>query len=151
MFCTTTNVQIFIPLHDDMSDHWYLLVLNLEERNGEILDSMPNVHLQERRMAHAREAVSSHIYKLINDCVHIGHNIIGHTDLTHLTVDFMQIFLIQKVFSNEMTRTTDVYFHFPSFHIVIPEYNPIHINEAESGIYVIRHMQYHGQNWYTKV
>lgn len=83
MFRTTTNVHIFIPLHDHMSDHWYLLVLNLDERNGEILDSMPNVHLQERRMAHASEDVSSHIYKLINYCVHIGHNIIGHTDLTH--------------------------------------------------------------------
>jgi hypothetical protein len=63
----------------------------------------------------------------------------------------MQILLLHNVFGNEMTRSADVYFHLPSFNIIIPEVNPIHEDNAESGIYVIRHMQYHGQKWYTQV
>lgn len=63
----------------------------------------------------------------------------------------MQISLLHNVFGNEMTRSTDVYFHLPSFNIVIPELNPTNEDKAESGIYVIRHMQYHGRNWYTQV
>lgn len=51
---------IFILLHNHMSDHWYLLVMNLDERTAEILDSKPDVHLDDRRMVHAKEAVSSH-------------------------------------------------------------------------------------------
>lgn len=108
--------KIFIPLHDHMSDHWYLLVMNLDERTADILDSKPDVHLDDRRMVHAREA----------------------------------ILLLQTVFSNEMTRSTDVYFHFPSFNVNISELNPRHNRNAESGIYVIRHMQYHGHNWSTQ-
>ncbi|KAK9939305.1 hypothetical protein M0R45_016004 [Rubus argutus] len=69
--------KIFIPLHDHLSDHWYLLVVNLDERNFELLDSFPD-----RRL----------------------HN----------------------------------------------QLNPIHEDNVESEIYVIRHMQYHGQKWYTQ-
>lgn len=108
--------KIFIPLHDHLSDHWYLLVVNLDERNSELLDSFPDRRLHDRRMAHAREV----------------------------------ILLLHNVFGNEMTRSADVYFHLPSFNIIIPEVNPIHEDNAESGIYVIRHMQYHGQKWYTQ-
>ena len=60
MFRICPIVQIFIPLHDHICDHWYLLVMNLDERTAEILDSKLDVHLDDRRMVHAREAVSSH-------------------------------------------------------------------------------------------
>lgn len=109
--------KIFIPLHDESSEHWYLLVMNLGERKGELWDSKPESSLADGRMSLVVRAIA----------------------------------LLQKVFGNEMTRSTDVYLHFPSFNVYIPEGNPTHDNNYDSGIFVIRHMQQHDNNWYTHV
>lgn len=50
-----------------------------------------------------------------------------------------------------MTRSTDVYLHFPSFNISIPERTPTQDNMYDSGIYVIRHMQQYNNTWFTHV
>ncbi|KAK9943142.1 hypothetical protein M0R45_008761 [Rubus argutus] len=56
--------------------------------------------------------------------------------------------ILQIIFANEMTKAHDVYFHFPSFTVTIPDPNPTVGNNHDSGIYVIRHMQYYRRKWF---
>ncbi|KAM5550634.1 hypothetical protein ABKV19_027133 [Rosa sericea] len=48
--------------------------------------------------------------------------------------------LLQRVFENDMTRSSDVQYYFPSFELRVGSSNPTHGNTNESDIYVIRHM-----------
>lgn len=51
-------VQIFIPMHEEaLVNHWWLLVVNLIDRTGEIFDSAPNPRMSPRREADARTVV----------------------------------------------------------------------------------------------
>lgn len=63
----------------------------------------------------------------------------------------MQINLLQRVFENDMTRSSDVQYYFPSFELRVGPSNPTHGNTNESGIYVIRHMQHPMTNWFEEV
>lgn len=58
--------------------------------------------------------------------------------------------VLQIIFANEMTKTRDVYFHFPSSTIIVPEPNPRMDNNHDSGIFVIRHMQYYNREWFRE-
>ncbi|KAK9906182.1 hypothetical protein M0R45_002726 [Rubus argutus] len=84
------STEIFIPLHDHVSELWFLLVMNLVEQHAELWDNMPDIGSMDRRKAHAGEA----------------------------------ILLLHNIFANEMTKSSDVYYHFPSFNVNIPEPNP---------------------------
>lgn len=108
--------KIFIPLYDELLEHWYLLVMNIAEKKGELWDSKPESSSYDRRMSLVGRAIK----------------------------------LLQKIFANEMYRSTDVYLHFPSFNISVPQSNPTHDNNYDSGIFVIRHMQHHNNTWYTQ-
>lgn len=59
--------------------------------------------------------------------------------------------LLQKVFGNEMTSWRDVYYDFTTFQLTYPTPNPTTENNHDSGIYVIRHMQYYRENWFEGV
>lgn len=74
-----------------------------------------------------------------------------HLHLIYRTLHYPQIAFSQNVFANEMTRSTDLCLNFPSFEVSVPKHKPTHDNKADSGVYVIRHMQHHGRNWYTHV
>lgn len=107
--------KIFIPLHDNPLNHWYLLVMNLVERKSEVWDCMPDSRSSDRRMADVGKVIA----------------------------------FTQHIFANEMTRSTNLYFNFPSFKMSVPKLNHTHDNNADSGVHVIRQMQHHGCNWYT--
>ncbi|KAK9911875.1 hypothetical protein M0R45_035757 [Rubus argutus] len=81
--CTppTSGKMIFIPLKDDIRDHWFLLVMKLSQKNAELWDSQPDTGSGARRVEKARAAM----------------------------------LLLQNIFANEMTKSQDVYYDFPSF------------------------------------
>lgn len=55
--------------------------------------------------------------------------------------------LLQNVFANEMTSWRDVYYDFRRFELTYPTAFPTNENHHDSGIYVVRHMQYYNSNW----
>lgn len=59
--------------------------------------------------------------------------------------------LLQNVFVNEMTKSRDVYYDFPSFPLSVPEGNPTNDNNRDGGIYVLRHMQSYQEKWFEEV
>ncbi|XP_040375279.1 uncharacterized protein LOC121053032 [Rosa chinensis] len=107
--------KIFIPLHDNMEDHWILLVMHLPEKKAEVLDSFPDVRSRERQMDHARDVMA----------------------------------MLQKVFGSETTWSNSKFYHFPSFTLNFSDFNPTHEQRSESGVFVIRHMQYYRGMWST--
>ncbi|XP_062020086.1 uncharacterized protein LOC133736560 [Rosa rugosa] len=50
--------KIFTPLHDSMDDHWYLLVMDLHEKEALLWDSYPDPKSVGRRMHHARDVMT---------------------------------------------------------------------------------------------
>lgn len=143
-------LQIFIPLNDDKCMHWFLLVMDLVEQRAEVWDSRPDSGSEERRLEYASAAVrnmSVLLVGIIGLCVII----ITFVENDNLCTWCAQIEVLQIIFANEMTKTRDVYFHFPSFIITVPESNPTMDNNHDSGIYVIRHMQYYRREWFREV
>ncbi|KAK9929343.1 hypothetical protein M0R45_026445 [Rubus argutus] len=65
-------------------------------------------------------------------------------------LEYTSAAVLQIIFANEMTKTRDVYFHFPSFTITVPESNPTMNNNLDSDIFVIRHMQYYNREWFRE-
>lgn len=59
-----------------------------------------------------------------------------------------QMLLLQNIFANEMTKSQDVYYDFPSFPLSVPDGNPTNDNNHDSGIYVARHMQSYREKWF---
>ncbi|KAK9913400.1 hypothetical protein M0R45_037218 [Rubus argutus] len=106
--------HIFIPLKDDIRDHWFLLVMKLSQKNAELWDSQPDTGSGARRVEKARAAM----------------------------------LLLQNIFANEMTKSQDVYYDFPSFPLSVPDGNPTNDNNHNSGIYVARHMQSYREKWF---
>ncbi|KAL6145671.1 hypothetical protein ACLB2K_056356 [Fragaria x ananassa] len=58
------------------------------------------------------------------------------------------ILLVQKVFASDMKKPGDIYYNFPSFEVTVPTGNRWDMNGYESGIYMMRHMQFYGEPWY---
>lgn len=58
-------MQIFIPLKDDIRDHWFLLVMKLSQKNAELWDSQPDTGSGARRVEKARAAVKIPLYAVI--------------------------------------------------------------------------------------
>ncbi|KAK9903755.1 hypothetical protein M0R45_000987 [Rubus argutus] len=53
-----------------------------------------------------------------------------------------------NIFANDMTKSQDVYYDFPSFPLSVPDGNPTNDNNHDSGIYVARHMQSYREKWF---
>ncbi|KAK9950174.1 hypothetical protein M0R45_005675 [Rubus argutus] len=109
--------KIFIPLRDEVAGQWFLLVVKLGERIGEIWDSSYDANANTFRIEIARTTMV----------------------------------LLQNVFANEMTSWKDVYYDFRRFQLTYPTAFPTNENHHDSGIYVVRHMQYYNSNWFEGV
>lgn len=59
--------------------------------------------------------------------------------------------MLQKVFGTETTWSNSKFYHFPSFTLNFSDFNPTHEQKSESGVFVIRHMQYYRGMWSTTV
>ncbi|KAM5583735.1 hypothetical protein ABKV19_003550 [Rosa sericea] len=58
------------------------------------------------------------------------------------------ISLIEKVFGNELRTLPNLYAQFGSFAITYPGRGALHPRSEDSGIFVIRNMQFYRQRWY---
>lgn len=51
------SMQIYIPVHDTVDNHWFLLVINMVDADCEIFDSNPHPQSKDRRKEHANASV----------------------------------------------------------------------------------------------
>ncbi|KAL6123350.1 hypothetical protein ACLB2K_075872 [Fragaria x ananassa] len=108
-------VQIFIPLHDEITNHWFLLVMKLKDKIAELWDFVP-------------ELTSS-----LNRRIEIAR---------------ATMLLLQTVFASAMSKSSDVYYNFPSFRLSFPEGNPTTYNKYDSGIYIMMQMKCYSDKWF---
>ncbi|XP_062020074.1 uncharacterized protein LOC133736548 [Rosa rugosa] len=106
---------MFLPIHDGVVKHWFLVVVNIPDAECEIWDSNPVDSANTRRQEYAIASMS----------------------------------LLEKVFGNELRMAPDLYARFGSFSISYPESCPLHPRSEDSGIFVIRNMQFYRQRWYV--
>ncbi|XP_024193148.1 uncharacterized protein LOC112196908 isoform X2 [Rosa chinensis] len=102
-------VEIFIPLYDEIADHWFLLVMKLKEKIAELSDSVPEFTSLNRRLEIARATT---------------------------------------VFGSAMTKSSDVYYNFPSFRLSFAEGNQTTDNKYDSGIYIMMQMKCYSDKWF---
>ncbi|XP_024193149.1 uncharacterized protein LOC112196908 isoform X3 [Rosa chinensis] len=107
-------VEIFIPLYDEIADHWFLLVMKLKEKIAELSDSVPEFTSLNRRLEIARATM----------------------------------LLLQTVFGSAMTKSSDVYYNFPSFRLSFAEGNQTTDNKYDSGIYIMMQMKCYSDKWF---
>lgn len=74
MLPSTSNSQIFIPLHDASIDHWFLLVMNIEEATAEVWDSYPESDTSSARMEQTTSVVCVYgytgLHSVLVTCLH---------------------------------------------------------------------------------
>ncbi|KAK9921072.1 hypothetical protein M0R45_029601 [Rubus argutus] len=110
--------QMFLPVHDYLGKHWFLLVVNIETKKAEMWDSLEGKAgktFEDRRLA-----LSTDILKFLDSVFGIE---------------------ISKL-------EGDLFFQFQDFELIVPNNNPLQSNPYDCGVYVIRNMQYYGTSWH---
>lgn len=59
--------------------------------------------------------------------------------------------LLQTVFGSAMTKSSDVYYNFPSFRLSFAEGNQTTDNKYDSGIYIMMQMKCYSDKWFEGV
>jgi hypothetical protein len=123
--------------------------MDLTEQRAEVWDNHPDSDSELRRLEYASAAVRNMLFSIL--VINVVGLKVMISKLDYLCSLCKQIGVLQVIFANEMTKAHDVYFHFPSFTVTIPDPNPTVDNNHDSGIYVIRHMQYYRRKWFRGV
>ncbi|KAL6208202.1 hypothetical protein ACLB2K_019153 [Fragaria x ananassa] len=108
-----TYFSIFIPILDDLCQHWFLAVVRFVG-DCEIWDSKPEVASQQHRKDYVESVVD----------------------------------LLLLVFAAELKQSPWVCSEAASFTYFYPAICTTEVNDYDSGVCVIRNMQFYGQRWY---
>ncbi|XP_040363625.1 uncharacterized protein LOC112168724 isoform X3 [Rosa chinensis] len=135
--CLKRCSKIFIPLHDEIEDHWFMLVMKLDRKSAEMWDSLPDIVSSARRFEKARVAM-------------LLLQTIFENEMTKSDDVCMQMNMLDRVFVRDIAEDLNPHVSLGTLPFDMSSFGPIQRNTTDCGVFVIRNMQHYGTDWAAK-